>query len=51
MSKPIVHGLIWSQLRDSEPHDFAHGGLIGPDDQPKPALRQFVAIRRTVSPK
>jgi hypothetical protein len=50
MSKPIVHGLIWTQLRDSEPHDFAHGGLIGPDHQAKPALGQFAAIRKAVSP-
>jgi hypothetical protein len=46
LSKPMVHGVFWSQMRDSEPHDFAHGGLFDLRGQPKPALRQFASIRK-----
>jgi hypothetical protein len=46
LSKPLVHGLLWAQLRDSEPHDFAHGGLFDLRRQPKPALSQFASIRK-----
>jgi hypothetical protein len=50
LSKPMVHGVFWSQLRDSEPHDFAHGGLFDLRRQPKPALRQFASIRKSFLP-
>ena len=46
LAKPYVHGVLWNQLRDFEPHDFAHGGLFDLRRQPKPALRQIAAIRR-----
>ena len=28
LAKPMVQGVIWNQLRDSDPHDFPHGGLF-----------------------
>jgi len=46
LAKPYVHGVLWNQLRDFEPHDFAHGGLFDLRRQPKPALRQIAALRR-----
>ncbi len=46
LAKPYVHGIVWNQLRDFEPHDFPHGGLIDLRRQPKPALAQLAAIRR-----
>jgi hypothetical protein len=49
LSKPIVQGVIWSQLRDSELHDFPHGGLFDARRHPKPALRQFASIRGAIS--
>lgn len=46
LAKPYVHGIIWNQLRDFEPHDFPHGGLFDIRRHPKPALRQLASIRR-----
>ena len=28
LAKPYVYGVLWNQLRDSDPHDFPHGGLF-----------------------
>ncbi len=46
LSKPSVHGIYWNQLRDSEPHDFPHGGLFDLRRHPKPVLRQLESIRQ-----
>lgn len=45
LAKPAVRGVIWNQLRDSEPHLFPHGGLFDEHDQPKPALKTLSAWR------
>ena len=45
LAKPYVHGVLWNQLRDAEPHDFPHGGLFDLRRHPKPALRQLASIR------
>jgi hypothetical protein len=45
LAKPFVHGVIWNQLRDAEPHDFPHGGLFDLRRHPKPALRQLASVR------
>jgi len=45
LAKPYVNGLLWNQLRDTEPHDFPHGGLFDLRRHPKPALRQLASIR------
>jgi hypothetical protein len=47
LAKPAVRGVIWNQLRDSQPHDFPHAGLFDADRQAKPALRTLAAIRKT----
>jgi len=46
LAKPYVHGVIWNQLRDSEPHDFPNGGLFDPKGRAKPALKALASIRR-----
>lgn len=46
LSKPYVRGIIWNQLRDSEPHDYPHGGLFDLRRHPKPALRTLASIRQ-----
>ena len=46
LAKPNVYGVFWNQLRDSDPHDFAHGGLFDLTRHAKPALRQLAAVRR-----
>jgi len=46
LAKPYVHGVLWSQLRDYEPHDFPHGGLFDLRRHPKPALRTLASIRQ-----
>jgi hypothetical protein len=42
----MVQGVFWNQFRDSQPHDFPHGGLFDDQNQAKPSLRTLAAIRR-----
>lgn len=46
LAKPLVHGVLWNQLRDAEPHAFPHGGLFDLRRHPKPALRRLGSIRQ-----
>ena len=46
LAKPAVQGVIWNQLRDSQPHDFPHGGLFDADGRAKPSLRTLAMIRQ-----
>jgi hypothetical protein len=46
LAKPYIRGVLWNQLRDSEPHDFAHGGLFDTRRRPKPALERLSEIRK-----
>jgi len=46
LAKGSVQGVFWSQLRDSEPHAFPHGGLFDLRRHAKPALRQLASIRQ-----
>jgi hypothetical protein len=46
LANPRVNGLIWSQLTDARPHDFAHGGLFDAEDRPKPVAAALSALRR-----
>ena len=46
LAKPMVQGVFWNQLRDSQPHDFPHGGLFDARSKAKPALRTLAAIRQ-----
>jgi hypothetical protein len=45
LAKPMVQGVLWNQLRDSEPHDFPHGGLFDERRQRKPTVRLLASIR------
>jgi hypothetical protein len=46
LSKPLVQGIFWSQLRDAEPHPLPHGGLFDLRRHPKPALRRLASLRQ-----
>ena len=46
LSKPYVHGIVWNQLRDAEPHEFPHGGLFDLQGRAKPVLDTLASIRR-----
>jgi len=46
LAKPYVRGVLWSQLRDSEPHDFPRGGLFDARRQPKEAVQRIAEIRK-----
>ena len=46
LAKLTVQGVLWNQLRDSEPHDFPHGGLFDDRRRAKPALRSLTSIRQ-----
>ena len=45
LGKPWVQAVVWNQFDDSQPHDFPHAGLLGPQGQVKPALRALAALR------
>ena len=47
LAKPYIRGVLWNQLRDSEPHDFAHGGLFDARRKPKPTVERLANIRRS----
>ncbi len=46
LAKPYVQGIVWNQLRDTQPHDYPHGGLFDLRRHPKPALRTLASIRQ-----
>ena len=46
LAKPPVQGILWSQLRDNQPHEFPHAGLFDDRGQAKLALRSLTAIRQ-----
>ena len=46
LAKPNVHGVIWNQLRDAEPHSFPHAGLFDARRHAKPILRQLATVRQ-----
>jgi hypothetical protein len=48
LAKPFIQAVCWNQLRDSLPHDFAHGGLFDLHDKAKPALRTLALLRQAV---
>jgi len=46
LAKNCVQGVIWNQLSDADPHDFALGGLVDCDGEPKPALQALRELRQ-----
>jgi hypothetical protein len=46
LSKPVVQSVVWNQLRDGQPHEFPHGGLIDAAGQPKPAFGALGQLRK-----
>lgn len=46
LAKPYVHGILWNQLRDYEPHDFPHAGMFDLRRHPKPGLRTLASLRQ-----
>ncbi len=45
LSKPALHGVIWNQLSDAEPHEFPYSGLFDTRTRAKPLLSTLVDIR------
>jgi hypothetical protein len=46
IAKPFVQGVIWNQLTDAEPAQFAHGGLFDDQGLPKPVLATITSLRK-----
>jgi len=46
ISKSAVHGLIWNQLHDGQPHELPHAGLIDAGGRAKPAMHTLATLRR-----
>jgi Glycosyl hydrolase family 10 len=49
LCRPIVQGLFWNQLFDSESQDAKHAGLVDNHGQIKPAFRALPALRKKYS--
>jgi hypothetical protein len=47
LAKPMVQGVFWNQLLDSQPHEFPHAGVFDDRRHAKPALRTLAAVRQT----
>lgn len=46
MAKPFVQGVIWNQLTDAEPCQFAHGGIFDAQGVPKPVVATIASLRK-----
>jgi hypothetical protein len=46
LSKSSLHGIVWNQLSDGEPHEFPNSGLFDGDGIAKPILPALAAIRK-----
>jgi hypothetical protein len=46
LAKPFVQGVIWNQLSDAEPSQFAHGGIFDAQGLPKPVLAAMSSLRK-----
>ena len=45
VAKPFVRSVTWRQLDDASPHLYPHGGLIRPNQTPKPLLEWLRTFR------
>lgn len=48
LSLQAVQGVVWNQLRDSLPHNFANGGAFDGDETAKPLLSGIAEVRSRV---
>ena len=46
LSRNAVQVVLWNQLSDSEPHEFAHAGLFDDQGKAKPALESIRRLRK-----
>jgi hypothetical protein len=46
LSKPHVESFFWADLCDHPANDIPHTGLLSADQQPKPALKRLIEMRR-----
>jgi hypothetical protein len=46
LAKQFVQGIVWSELSDAAPHEFANAGIIDSEGTSKPLLDSLVAIRK-----
>jgi hypothetical protein len=45
LAKPGVVAVFWNHLSDSQPHRYAHAGLLAADGRAKPALDSIRQLR------
>lgn len=45
-AKQSVHGILWNQFADSEPHQWPHSGLIDATGAAKPLMGVFADVRK-----
>ncbi len=46
IAKNSVQAIVWNQWTDTQPHEFAHGGLIDATGKAKPALKALAELRK-----
>ncbi len=49
LSKPFIEALTWNDLGEAQDHHMPHGGLLHADASPKPAYRELIAMRKSLS--
>ncbi len=48
VAKPFVRSVSWTQPSDASPHLFPHGGLLRPDQSPKPLVGWLKSFRKEI---
>ena len=46
LAKQFVQGIVWNELTDAEPHEFANAGVIDSEGAAKPLLDSLITIRK-----
>jgi hypothetical protein len=46
LAKQCVHGILWSQFADSDPHRWPHGGLLDAAGAVKPLVPMLTELRQ-----
>ncbi|HUG71487.1 MAG TPA: endo-1,4-beta-xylanase [Pirellulaceae bacterium] len=46
LAKQFVQGIVWNELSDAAPHEFANAGVINSEGMSKPLLDELITIRK-----
>jgi hypothetical protein len=46
IAKHSIHGVVWNQLSDGQPHAWPHGGVWDVAGKPKPLFHEIARLRK-----